>query len=204
MAAAKNVRWKCPTCGNGLLAPSKPRMNDVRRYCLPCSAKSGILVQRVAPALERKRAASRQQATAKRAATRLRAQQERTVAGMDVEKEARRLWRILCKQNGKQRRMPPLKIVRRNRAGSSGYCYYGSHISLQLGTDTVAAWETLAHELNHAIGYENHDHRFYRSLKQLTEARWKMRVSSFSWNRAGYDCDHDLRMQLYAAGVVKF
>jgi len=52
---AKQVRWKCETCDDGLLAPSRPRRNDVRRYCLPCSAKRGTLVERIAPALEKKR-----------------------------------------------------------------------------------------------------------------------------------------------------
>ena len=52
---AKQVRWKCPICDDGLLAPTRPRRNDVRRYCLPCSTKSGRLVDRVAPSLEKKR-----------------------------------------------------------------------------------------------------------------------------------------------------
>ena len=43
----KQSRWKCPTCGHGLLAPTRPRRNDVRRYCLPCSSKAGVLVERV-------------------------------------------------------------------------------------------------------------------------------------------------------------
>jgi hypothetical protein len=53
----KQSRWKCPTCGHGLLAPTRPRRNDVRRYCLPCSSKAGVLVERVAPALDAQRAA---------------------------------------------------------------------------------------------------------------------------------------------------
>jgi hypothetical protein len=51
----KQVRWKCAICDHGLLAPTKPRKNDVRRYCLPCSSKSGKLVERVAPSLEKQR-----------------------------------------------------------------------------------------------------------------------------------------------------
>ena len=50
----KQIRWKCEQCDHGLLAPSRPRKNDVRRYCLTCSAKRGILVERVAPALQKK------------------------------------------------------------------------------------------------------------------------------------------------------
>jgi len=66
----KQARWKCPICNDGLLAPMKPRRNDVRRYCLPCSAKSGRLVDRLAPSLEKQRekrtAVVRQKRKAKR------------------------------------------------------------------------------------------------------------------------------------------
>jgi len=47
--------WKCPECGKGLRAPGRLRKNDTRRYCLPCSAKTGKLVERVCPAAEKKR-----------------------------------------------------------------------------------------------------------------------------------------------------
>lgn len=35
------MRWECPHCKNVKLAPSRPRMKDVRRYCLPCSERQG-------------------------------------------------------------------------------------------------------------------------------------------------------------------
>lgn len=200
-----NARWKCPQCNSGVIAPTRPRMNDVRRYCLPCSAKTGVLVQRTAPALDKKRAASKAKTQEKQTVQRVKQVQARSHAGFDWQKEAQRIWRILCKQNNKTMRMPLIKVVNRNRTGSSGYCYYTQHmISMQMGTNTVDAWETLAHELNHAIGHHGHDHNFYRSLKALTEARWKVRISSFNWNRAGYNCDWDLRSQLVKADVVKF
>ena len=60
-------RWACPRCGNGIIAPGQPRRNDVRRYCLPCSEATGKLVERVCPARERERQASRGKA-AERAA----------------------------------------------------------------------------------------------------------------------------------------
>lgn len=58
----KLVRWVCPVCHVGKLAPSRPRKNDTRRYCLPCSGESTRLVERVAPALETKRQTRRQHA----------------------------------------------------------------------------------------------------------------------------------------------
>lgn len=47
-------RWTCPNCSSTKLAPSKPRRDDVRRYCLACSEKTGRLVQRVCPVLQKK------------------------------------------------------------------------------------------------------------------------------------------------------
>jgi len=54
---AKMMRWICPndTSHEGKLAPSRPRKDDIRRYCLVCSEKSGRLVERVAPSLQAKR-----------------------------------------------------------------------------------------------------------------------------------------------------
>jgi len=64
------VRWVCPSCGGGVNGPQRPRMDDVRRYCLRCSAKTGRLVQRTAPSLERRReeAAARSATKARRKA----------------------------------------------------------------------------------------------------------------------------------------
>ena len=54
----RTVRWVCPTEGashTSVLAPSRPRLDDVRRFCLECSKASGKLVRRVPPTLERER-----------------------------------------------------------------------------------------------------------------------------------------------------
>lgn len=58
------VRWICPDCGSGVNGPERPRQDDVRRYCLTCSGRTGRLIRRVAPRLERERAerAARQHA----------------------------------------------------------------------------------------------------------------------------------------------
>lgn len=54
--AAKRIRWECPHgLHPGVLASSRPRKNATARYCLPCSEEAGVLVERTAPALERKR-----------------------------------------------------------------------------------------------------------------------------------------------------
>lgn len=110
----KQARWKCPQCDDGVLAPTRPRMDDVRRYCLPCSAKHGKLVSRIAPALEAKREQAvekrREKARHKRQVARRRANTPRKQAhrtysregehGMPLKKECARLWKMLAK-------MPP-------------------------------------------------------------------------------------------------
>lgn len=205
--ATKQIRWKCQACNSGVLAPSRPRRDDVRRYCLPCSAKTGKLVERIAPTLEKQRAQTQAKTKRRQATKRAKAVDAKTShSGFDVEKEAARLWRILQKQENKpHKRLPQIKIVQRKRGGSSGYCEHGGRfVSLQLGKNTVDAWETVAHELVHAIGYMGHGHDFYKCLKQLTEARWKMKVNSYEWTRAGYNCDWNLRRQLEEQKVVTF
>jgi ribosomal protein L44E len=61
----KLARWKCPTCSAGNLAPRRPRRDDVRKYCLPCSEKTGRLVEKVCAALEGKREVAKQKQRAK-------------------------------------------------------------------------------------------------------------------------------------------
>jgi hypothetical protein len=80
-------RWVCPKCNEGVLAPARPRRDDVRRYCLSCSARTGRLVVRICPARELARANAEAQhkaaveaRKAKRAAERAAARAERVGA----------------------------------------------------------------------------------------------------------------------------
>lgn len=111
----KQVRWKCERCGDGLLAPSKPRRDDVRRFCLPCSSETGRLVERIAPALEQHRARRVEMARQKKKNERIRERARiekkmnapREVAkrkysiegeyGMNIKKETARLWKMIAK-----------------------------------------------------------------------------------------------------------
>lgn len=67
---SKQVRWRCPSCSSGVLAPSRPRKLDVRRWCLDCSAKGPRLVERVPVALEAKRKERKKRQARKAAAKR--------------------------------------------------------------------------------------------------------------------------------------
>lgn len=60
------ILWKCPNGCPSVRGIERPRRKDVCRYCLACSAKVGVLVERSAPVLERRRElreASRKQRT---------------------------------------------------------------------------------------------------------------------------------------------
>ena len=80
--------WKCPECGSGVRGPERPRKNNVVRFCLPCSAKVGVLVERIIPALEVKRKAAKKRASKKAATKRSVASQRlknrRMVEGYDM------------------------------------------------------------------------------------------------------------------------
>jgi len=118
----KQIRWKCEQCGNGLLAPSRPRKNDVRRYCLPCSAKRGTLVERIAPALQKKserKQIQRKQLVAKRRErvalspktyeNNYRKYLTKYSNGWHIQSEAEKIWKLFEPyHNGKP--MPTIKI----------------------------------------------------------------------------------------------
>ena len=223
---AKQVRWKCPICDDGLLAPTRPRRNDVRRYCLPCSTKSGRLVDRLAPSLEKqreKRTAIVQQKNKEkrvRVAKKLQPEKERMRRAKQrqaiFEKEADRIWSLFYPE-GTNRRRPRINIVFSRNRGCSGY--YNGSVLIRIprwSSGGVSAWEVLAHELCHAVVPTNlrdgsHGRAFYVALKNVIEARWKVRMdwskingyttSSHSW---GYKVDWLMTAQLEKVDVVKF
>ena len=169
-----NVRWRCDTCGRGVNAPQRMRRDDVRRFCQPCSAEAGRLVQRI-----NVRAASREQArrarSAATAARRREARAERRAAeaparfierqarmtvaeGLPVASEAARIWRILAKHHGAVGPVPRITRPKARvvpvgggelRAVSSQRGSYANTSSGRISLSIGAPWETLAHELVH-------------------------------------------------------
>ena len=175
--ATKNVRWKCEICDSGLLAPSRPRLNDVRRYCLPCSADTGKLVHRVAPSLEKKRAVKKvvatKRTTSKRATVaknKAKVQHKKKAIGkvqtfgrqgFHIEKEAKKIWKLLEPyHNGKA--FPKITMQQRGytvrKDGGVSYSV-GSYAGLayihenRIWLSANPEWGTVAHELVHlAVG----------------------------------------------------
>jgi len=217
----KNVRWKCEICDNGLLAPSRPRMNDVRRYCLPCSADTGKLVHRVAPSLEKKRAVKKvavtKRTTSKRATVAKKVapikEQQRIDAqrAKMIHKEAEKIWKLMLPFH-KGKPLPSIDIVRaQNRGAQYGHAKFWAN-SIQVNVDrdqsinrSKRVWLVLAHELAHCAvppkrqvhgnGRDVHSREFYHCLRDVWQQRWKCQISFAEVSTWGYSVDYIIERQ---------
>ena len=167
MSASKRVRWACPNGCPSVLASSRPRRDDVARYCLPCSAKRGRLVLRTAPALDAKREAKATAAKTKKAAAAARAAERETayytVHGVDLREELKKLWslpiarELRAKLSGVLVQYGPPKLVVRTRSTPHhryGVAYWHRHeilINRIPGHDMFDVRDTLAHEVAHIL-----------------------------------------------------
>jgi SprT-like family protein len=171
VTAAHRVRWECPNGHAGVLGPRQPRRDSIVRYCLPCSERTGRLVERTAPALERQRSAAaarsadkakRQRAAAARARARAAAAETAryTVDGLDLRAELARLCKLRTfKAPGAgpgrlARRTPELTVTHRRARPTYELAAaddWGWRIRMAIwpGMDTADARETLVHELVH-------------------------------------------------------
>ena len=213
----KQVRWKCAICDNGLLAPSKPRKNDVRRYCLPCSSESGKLVERVAPTLEKqrtaKKAAVKKKTVAKRATVAKRTAPAKAQQRIDAQRakmihaEAEKIWKLMQPYH-KGTPLPKIVIARGRNHGSQ-YGHAGRNY-IQVNVDrsqcvsrSKRVWQVLAHELCHIAVppiYRNgardvHSREFYRCLQDAWQRRWKCEISFAEVSTWGYSVDYIIERQ---------
>ena len=203
----KQVRWKCERCEDGLLAPSKPRLDDVRRYCLPCSSETGKLVERIAPALEAQRITAKQKYQKKVAK---RKQIERSLDAVvrdrrkarkalvaHVEKEAAKIWEMMLEIQSEiparyrlphhyaRQSAPRIEFgVSRTGINGSGHAWVGSHrirLVLPHRVQSDRSWHLLVHELAHcAVGVDegnSHPEQMYQLMKEVYRRRWKIDIS---------------------------
>lgn len=116
-AKPKQVRWQCPeNLHPGVLGPSRPRMDNICRYCLDCSKAQGKLVHRVSPVLERKRAAGVEKNKAKSQAkvARGKAKDEARYfvkGGIDLRKVWKLAW-SMDSLGGKRYEIPKMELRR--------------------------------------------------------------------------------------------
>ena len=217
----KQARWKCEKCNDGLLAPSRPRKNDVRRYCLPCSAKQGTLVERIAPALEKQReqraAFVSQKVKQQRERERekqLPSKQQARIDGLRkqmITNEAERIWKLMQPYH-KGKRLPQIKIARGKNWGSQyGYARSGwNHIQVNVDREqsvqrSKRVWEVLAHELCHCAvpptltagnrNRDTHSREFYHCLRDVWQKRWGCEISFAKVTTWGYSVDHIIQNQ---------
>ena len=210
-----NAQWKCPTCNAGVIAPTRPRKNDVRRYCLPCSADAGVLVERTAPALDKKRAAKKATTSKKQASKRATVSRNNAPAKEQaridakrkamITKEALAIWKLMQPYH-KGKRLPTINIVRARNIGRQYGHAATQRNSIQVNVDldqdimrSKRVWEVLAHELAHCAvppkqragrGRDTHSKEFYHCLRFVWQKRWKCSISFFEVSTWGYSVDH--------------
>jgi hypothetical protein len=180
---AARHRWTCPECGSGVLLGPRPRRDATARFCLPCSEDRGSLVERVCPALDRKRAERREKRSERVRAVRERQRARDTRAGVHVPSEFERVWRVAVAAEElphiDSARPPPTLIVRRKSFGYSGRAYSnrvtsreatGRTVVLSISDTTSAACVRylIAHEIAH-FEQMNHSVDFWDALGALVE-----------------------------------
>lgn len=198
MTAPKRTRWVCPECDDARLAPTRLRTIDVRRYCLPCSEKTGKLVTRTTPTLDRRRAAQAakrsESALERRARTQARERDRLTIDGTYLPDEARRLWKLLRVERGWKRELPEITFRRSTKEATTGRCWYATReIVVTVGTDRASAVEVLLHELVHAVvRSEGHSARFWSIVRATARAAWPEIDFRFDTmpSARGYSVDH--------------
>lgn len=203
-------RWICPRCEGVKIAPQRPRRDDSRRYCLPCSDTTGRLVERTCPVLDKareERGAKAAEAKAKaNARAEAKAKAKLTWAGVDLGEWATRiiaLKRWTSKERASMRTYEiRLRRCKREPTAQIGYCSYvrgwlsvsvwpqRSLINLtpraRRGRSAACALETLIHELVHAAGYRNHGHEFRSAMRDASAelAGSEIPVGNNIWDEA--------------------
>jgi hypothetical protein len=181
----RRVRWECPSgLHPGVLGSTRPPRDSIVRYCLPCSEERGRLVERLAPALEKRRAVQADRSAEKRKARetreRERARAKRTIAGVDLEAETRRLLRLKVFAPLARRGMPEIKVRRRTmHASAYGWAWTWENriqINDYPGCDAFDVRETLCHELVHLLTRHScdqpHDDHFHSKMSECFEAAY--------------------------------
>lgn len=182
----KQVRWLCPNDKHaGKLAPSRPRKDDIRRYCLDCSVATGRLTERISPALQKKREVNKVKSVIKRQTKAEKAREKYMIAGIDCDKYMRKLAKLPVFRaygfNRKSGHPIPALFIHRSKHGYKTKLGHADWWANEIHLFTNPHWndatirDVLLHELMHFAErpvreYGNskrtiHTKAFYRKLK---------------------------------------
>lgn len=182
--------WKCPNGCAGKRGPARPRRNASVRYCLACSSKSDMLVERVCETAERERTERKAKREAKSEKNRRLAREgvakRFTVEGVDLRELWRKMLRLPTVPKSPRFRRIKLhvrhgKFLPRSVAGRAWL--HENRIQVSVGGGTPLSWAigTMLHELAHHVAYAlhgragaGHGSEFTGVLNDLT-ADWKAR-----------------------------
>jgi hypothetical protein len=182
VSKARRIRWECPNgLHPGVLGSTRPPRDSVVRYCWPCSQESGRLVERIAPALETKRAAGAQRSAAKRSA---KADRDRAAAiaavsapvtdsdePLRVDKVLSEIWALPTRRAEGAQVIPELAVRRGTKSHTSGHCHYGGRIVVTVGrVDTASAVATVIHEVAHEVAYQAGKRRWLKGQAEKRSA----------------------------------
>jgi hypothetical protein len=165
------------------------RADDVRRYCWPCSLEAGRLVQRHAPALERKREQAKTARAARATRERERARETKTaretIDGVNVGKEIARLIKLPALRDELPSYLRGRKVDwtlhRTSNGRYSGRAWPRDRIHLSLGSVSAAEVKAiLCHELAHYVlpGGTNHDGRWERCYARAVREAYGVDVQA--------------------------
>ena len=182
----RRVRWSCPNGHVDVLGPSRPRRDNVCRYCLPCSQLLGRLTGRTALSLmresEKRRESRGARHEARETARAARETAHYTVAGIDLRVEMARYWRLDAIKGAPYPKRPEgleLKIVRCARKPRKlGHMSYSrGQIAIYVYPElmTTDVRETLLHEVVHCATRSGHDVRFKTVFRLASEEAFGVR-----------------------------
>jgi hypothetical protein len=177
-------------------------MIDVRRYCLPCSKRAGVLVQRVMPSREVERARAEEQRKAREAKARERTAAKRATHAQSERGQLEAFARTALKLHAfaALRTTPAFKIrlpaPATRHAESTGHAYGNHRFVITAGSDAADARGTILHEIAHcAAGYADGPHGdawrsvFADSVRELTgESPIAVRTTHQSLHAAAIEC----------------
>lgn len=186
MSKPKRKRWSCPTGDHpGVLGPGRPRANSIVRYCLPCSEKSGVLVERVCAANEKERARKTEAAKAKaqkKKVTKHRQDEKRFfVEGIDLRDRAIALCNLKAWKGYFKRNYPDFIIRRRAGDYTTGRAWKGRHrvvLTVPIKATRGQAESLILHELAHlaAPARDGHGKAWRQRYAAAVEEAWGVGV----------------------------